>query len=79
MFNKIPASTNAPAFTVPYKSQQFTLTHSSYTFFLKQLLDKCGIDSAKYSGYSFRSGGLQEAAHCQELNLLDLMTHGTWK
>ena len=77
MFKNIPAPPNFPAFVVPHQGRMLTLTHTSYTNFLKHFLERCNIDSKSYSGHSFRSGGLQEAAKCHELNMSDLMTHGT--
>ena len=78
MITKIKAPLSSPAFVVPHNDSLYTLTYSSYTNFLRELLQRCDLNGTLYSGHSFRSGGLQTAATCHELNYSDLMTHGTW-
>ena len=53
-----------PAFTYREGSALKALTYASFTNKLKLTLDKCGLDSALFSGHSFRRGGATFALHC---------------
>ena len=55
---------SAPAFTYREGSALKALTYASFTNKLKLTLDKCGLDSALFSGHSFRRGGATFALHC---------------
>ena len=54
----------APAFVYKEGGTLKVLTHSKFTSKLKEILDKCGIDSWNFSGHSFRRGGATFALHC---------------
>ena len=49
---------SAPSFTYREGSALKALTYASFTNKLKLALDKCGFDSARFSGHSFRRGEL---------------------
>ena len=53
-----------PAFTYREYGTLLPLTYSVFSNNLKVSLDKCGIDSTKYSGHSFRRGGATFAQTC---------------
>ena len=53
-----------PAFTFREGRDLRTLTYSIFNSKLKETLDKCGLDSLRFSGHSFRRGGATFALHC---------------
>ena len=53
--NVVPV--NCPAFSYYESGVQKCVTYSSFTNFLKILLQKIGVDPNKWSGHSFRRGG----------------------
>lgn len=64
MFSRIPAPISSPAFVIPFQQSLLTLTHSAYTAYLHDFLQKAGFNPSLYSGHSFRRGGCTFAAAC---------------
>ena len=55
-----------------------TLTYATFKTKLKRALDRCGYDSSRFSGHSFRGGGASFALHCGLPNDY-IKLHADWK
>ena len=67
LLSTFPATSSLPAFSYFHKHKLKTLTYSSFTTNLKTTLSKLNYPSTRYSGHSFRRGGLS-ACFGQNIN-----------
>ena len=78
MVSRIPAPLESPAFVIPSSQGLQSLTHSSYSKFLRLALRKLGIPNVDcYSGHSFRRGGATWAFSANVPSEL-IKEHGDW-
>lgn len=57
MVDKIPAPSNAPAFSVPSKKGLLPLTYRQLSSKLKKWTQACSLDSSKFTSHCLRRGG----------------------
>jgi len=73
----VAGSRSGPAFLIPSVEGVVSLTHASFTTFLRQILNQAGYTAAAYSGHSFRRGGATWAFSSGVPGELIRM-HGDW-
>jgi hypothetical protein len=71
-------SLELPLFTFLINNKAVLLTHAMFVKQLKLVLAQCGLDTAKYSGHSFRRGGATFAFSCNVPPLL-IKLQGDWR
>jgi hypothetical protein len=75
MFNRVPASSDSPAFILPNHKP---ITYNAFNSYLKYLIKLIALDPNNFSTHSFRRGGATLAFQSQvEPELIKF--HGDWK
>ncbi|CAG2216422.1 unnamed protein product [Mytilus edulis] len=75
---RFPASASSPAFLVLSGRKTKPVSYNMLQSFLKNIVEKIGLDPTKYSSHSFRRGGATWAFQCGVSSEL-IQLQGDWK
>ena len=77
MVHAMPAPADSPAFLVPRGGHLSPFTYRDYNDRLREILNACGIEGAKFSTHSARVGGAT-AAHEAGVPIRNIQAQGDW-
>ena len=73
-----PKDPTLPLFSYKFRGEILSWTHASFTYKLKALISKAGLDASLYSGHSFRRGGATLGFEVG-LSISEIKSRGDWK